>query len=278
MPRFAFTARGDLKHEALVDCVKKVGGGGGDLAREDIEGIPAVRSRKGSSRAAFIGRDGVIGGDAESVIAAINTLVGKAPSLAQDAGLRELYGQFDQGTDIAGVARMPDEVRAMLQTMAQSLAGTQIAVLTEAKAVAGSMSLGGARITGGGLIVTHSPEHAVATVMLVRSYIDRVLDLPGIGLTPAASVLRGVQTDVQGERATITGQVKVSTVEALLELLPAFRQLKGLFDEPRGAESQNASAAARTAPQPGQDPVPTVEPLATDPEPEAPAKTKRKAK
>lgn len=267
MPRFAFTARGDLKHEALVDCVRKVGSGdGSELAREDIEGIPAVRSRRGTSRAAFIGSDGVVGGDGESVVASINAMLGKAPNLAQDAVIKDLYTQFDQGTDIAGVARMPDEVRAMLQAMAKQAIGTQVGVLTDAKAAAGSLSLSDARIIGGGLLVAASPEHAVASVMLVRSYIDRILSFPGIGLTPAASVLRSVQTDVDGDRATLTGQVKVSTVETLLELLPAFDQLRTLMSDGPSADSATPSNAA-PAPEPGKALSPTVEPLKPSTEP-----------
>jgi hypothetical protein len=289
MPRFAFTARGKLDHDALVECVKKfAGASGGDasgLKRDDIEGIPAVTSRHGTSRAAFLGSDGIVGGDAESVVASINTVLGKAPSLAGDTVLRGLYTQFDPGTDIAGVARMPAEARTLLQALAQGLFGSQLAILTDAKAAAGSLSFADAKIMGGGLVVAASPEHAVASVMLVRNFVDRLLGIPGVALTPAAGVLRGIQTDVEGDRATISGQIKVSTAVALLELLPALEQLRGVLsggDRAEGAAPGAASAPGASAPAeareqtdkkpaagartaqgsvPANAPVPTVEPL-----------------
>ncbi|HEY6876786.1 MAG TPA: hypothetical protein VI299_02160, partial [Polyangiales bacterium] len=107
LPRLAFAARGDLQHEELIDCVKKFAGSdASSLQRDDIEGIPTVQSAKGSSRAAFIGRDGVIGGDSESVTAAIHTLLQKAPSLSGDAVVKGLYSELEQGSDITVVSRL----------------------------------------------------------------------------------------------------------------------------------------------------------------------------
>ena len=265
LPRFAFTARGELDHDALVDCVKKFGeqsGSAGGLKRDDVEGVPSVVSSRGSSRAAFLGSDGIVGGDAESVVAAINTVLGKAPSLASDKGLAALYAQFDTGTDVAGVARMPDEARALLQAFAQSVFGGQLSVLTGAKAGAGSLSFADSKIMGGGLLVAASPEHAVATVMLVRNGISRLLDIPGIGLTPAVSVLRGIQTDVEGDRATVSGQIKVSTATALLELMPAIEDLRGMLN--------GGDGTAAPAPTPGASADPTQAPSAAGSVPSAP--------
>ncbi len=269
LPRFAFTARGKLDHDALVECVKKFaaanGSGGGDgLKRDDIEGVPSVVSSRGTSRAAFLGSDGIVGGDADTVVAIINTVLGKAPSLAGDSALRALYTQFETGTDIAGVARMPDEARAFLQAVAKNVLGGQLSVLTGARAGAGSLSFADGRIMGGGLLVAGSPEHAVATVMLVRNGISRLLDIPGIGLTPAASVLRGIQTDVDGDKATISGQIKVSTATALLELMPALEELRGILDGPDDAAVPDKATPGA---EPTQAPsatgsVPTVQPLA----------------
>jgi hypothetical protein len=267
LPRFAFTARGKLDHDALVECVKKFGqasGNAGGLKRDDVQGVPSVVSSRGASRAAFLGSDGIIGGDADSVVATINTVLGKAPSLAGDSALRALYTQFDTGTDIAGVARMPEEARALLQALAQNILGGQLSVLTGARAGAGSLSFADSKIMGGGLLVAASPEHAVATVMLVRNGISRLLDIPGIGLTPAVSVLRGIQTDVEGDRATVSGQIKVSTASALLELLPALDELRGILNNADGAapgatEPTQAPSATGSVPLPV---APTVEPLA----------------
>jgi hypothetical protein len=261
MPRFAFSARGDLDPEKLGECVKKFGDGVGELKREDIEGVPAVVSSRGTSRAAFLS-DGIVGGDADSVVAAINTLVGKAPSLAGDVVLHSLYAQFDSGTDIAGVARMPDEARALVQALAQNMIGVQLGILTDAKAMAGSMNLAEAKITGGGLLVTSSPAEAQQVVNVVRNLVDRLLSIPGVGLTPAAGVLRSIKSANDAERATVSGQIKVSTVEALLELLPALDSLRGGFGGAPGDSPASLPGALSAGSNPASSsPVPTVESL-----------------
>jgi hypothetical protein len=121
---------------------------------------------------------------------------------------------------------------------------------------------------GGGLLIAASPEHAVATIMLVRNGIARLLDIPGIGLTPAVSVLRGIQTDVEGDRATVSGQIKVSTATALLELLPALDELRGIMGGGDGTANPDKAPNSGTEPTQapsatGSVPVsPTIEPLA----------------
>lgn len=243
LPRFAFAARGKLAHEELLDCVKKFTHGDvSALTLDEVEGIPVIQSKKGSSRAAFIGRDGVLGGDAEGVTAAIHALRQKAPSAAQDPLLSGLYREIDRGSDVALVSRVPDQARAALQAVAREL-GPELAQLELVQALALNATASAGRLAGGIELVARNAAEAASLVALGRRAIDRALALPGIGLTPASGVLRAVQMEARADRATFAGSVKVSTVEALLELLPALEQLAGSLDATRpSADAARPSA------------------------------------
>jgi hypothetical protein len=302
MPRFAFAARGPLKHEAIIDCLRKISGkGNGALKTEDVEGVTTVRSDKGTSRAAFIGRDGVIGGDSESVHALINTLKGKAQSAAADPMFRDLFADVQQGTDIAFVARMPEELVPMLR-MVSRLGGGALSDIAELRAVAASASLVDDRIAGGAVLVTPDAGRAQSLVELVAVVRARLLDIPGIAFTPANAVLNSIKMEARNDRATFTGAIKVSAAEALLEYVPALTQLttddadkagaaaarffgddKAPGTAPEAAPSGTGAApAAGTSPQarPATPPAPgtpTVEHL-TPATPEKPQKSPRRIK
>jgi hypothetical protein len=264
LPRFAFVARGDLPHSELVDCVKKFAGeGGGGLKREDHEGIPAVTSSSGGSRAAFVGRDGVVGGDADSVNTVLNTVLGKAQGMGSDSLLKGLYREIQSGPDIALVARVPDEIRPLLLLFSARLPAG-LAALTDVRALSANATLAQGKIAGGAVLVTSAPDKASGIVELARGQIARILAIPGVSFTPAAGVLREVQMEARAERATFTGSIKVSTVEALLELLPALQQLQGALAQPTPAPTQ-ADADGGMA-------EPMAEGGVAEPEPEKPAK------
>jgi hypothetical protein len=272
MPRLAFTARGDLDHEELLDCVKKVGGGdAASLQREDIEGVPTVQSKKGSSRAAFLGRDGIVGGDAESVAAVIHAVLQKAPALSADAPVKELYTELEQGSDITLVSRLPDEAKPMIRQLAQ-VAGPQVQLLEEIKLIGLTTVTSSARLAGGMTLVTRSSSEANTFVEFGKNAIARLLTIPGIGMTPAYGVLKTVQTEVRGDRATFSGQIKVAAVETLLELAPALEQLTGDVGVPAPRAKPSAepapgttSGTTPTPPTPAPDsaavPTPIVEQL-----------------
>lgn len=280
-PRFAFTARGDIKHEQLIDCVRKVTGkGDSELTQEDIEGITTVRSKKGGSRAAFVGRDGIIGGDAESVRAVINTMLDKAPSAAKEAQLSQLYREGSESSDIQLVARMPKELLPLLQALAQ-LGNEQLAAVGSVQALSASANLIEDKISGGAVLLTNGPAQATAIVQLVTALRARLLDIPGIGLTGFSNVLRTMQAEANGPRATFGGSIKVGTAAALLDLLPALSAMRDGMDPSQPAAQAQPGAVQPTPAQPsatpqapstqaqGTAPVPTVEPL-------APAPTKKK--
>ncbi|MET0343418.1 MAG: hypothetical protein ABW252_20575 [Polyangiales bacterium] len=221
VPRVAFTARGDLRHAELLDCVKKITGGDASaLEREDVEGIPTFRSKQGGSLAAFVGRDGIIGGDAESVRAAIHAMLAHAPSLAEDAQLTALYREVEQGSDVAVVSHWPDDVKPWLRSLVDVI-GEDARRLEQLRALALNLTTSSGRITGGTVLVTAGDKEAAELVVIAQAAVARLLAIPGIGLTPAASVLRGVQMEARGARATFAGSIRIGTVEALMDLAPA---------------------------------------------------------
>ena len=275
VPRFAFAARGDLRHEELLDCVKKfTKGDASALVREDIEGIPTVQSKKGSSRAAFVGRDGIIGGDAESVSAAIQTLLGKAASANQDLMFKALYAEIEQGADITLVSRLPDEVKPMIRQLAE-VVGKELAQLEEIKLVGINLTTRPDMIAGSASLVTKNAEQAKLFVELAKVAVSRILAIPFIGMTPAATVLKSVQTEARDDRATFAGTIKVSAIETMLTLLPA---LEGLSDSPApGAAAPGAAPGNAAAGGGASAPAPTVEPLKPEPaEPETDRKSRRR--
>lgn len=243
IPRFAFVARGTLDHEALMACVTKLGGGGGaaGLAREDVEGVPTVVSKRGSSRAAFFGHDGVIAGDAESVRAAIHTALGKAPSFAEDPQASSLHHELDHA-DIALTARLGDDLKPLVEKLV-AVAGPDLEVLREVRAVSLNLTARDERIVGGAVLIAGDPARAAGLVGLAQQSIARLLAIPGMGLTPAAGVLRSVQTEARGERATFAGSVRIGTVEGLLELAPALQSLQRDAKPSAGGSGADAGMA-----------------------------------
>jgi hypothetical protein len=273
LPRFAFVGRGDLPHGELVDCVKKFAGkGAADLKRVDYEGIPAVTSSGGGSRAAFVGRDGVVGGDADSVHAVLNAVVGKAEGMASDSVLRGLYREIQGGTDVAVVARMPDELRPLFLIFAARLPGG-LSALTDVRALSANATLAQGKVAGGAVLVTSGPDKASAVVDAARAQVARFLAIPGVQLTPAGGVLRDIQMEARAERATFAGSIKVSTLEALLEILPALQQLSGALTEPAAPPAGPVAmgdAGAPSEPDAGA-PEPKPEPRPTKKRPAPPA-------
>lgn len=256
-PRFAFLARGPLKHEQLIDCVRKVTGNGPDaLTQEDVEGITTVRSKKGSSRAAFVGRDGVVGGDSESVRAVINTIVGKAPSAAKDPLLSQLYREGSESTDIQLVARLPKEFLPLVSALAQ-IGNEQLAALGGIKGLSGTANLVQEKITGGITLYTDSPAQATNIVSIATAVRSRILEFPALGLTGLSGPLRTLQMDTSAERAVFAGTVSVSNVETVFELVPA---LMALGEQGNAPEQRQQDA--QPEPAPSAQPEPAAQPSA----------------
>jgi hypothetical protein len=217
--RFAFTARGRFKHEQLIDCARKLSGRSGlKLVHEEIEGIHSVRSEQGSTRIALLGRDGIAGGDADSVREVILALRGKRPNLAASSSLAGLYRELSAGSDLTAVARSPAQFLPLLGK-AGRLIDAQALALDEITALGARLVLQPEAITGAALLVTQREDQARRIAELARAQRERILSIPLIGLTGVAAPLRATTVEVKGREVHVASTLGLSVAEALLDLL-----------------------------------------------------------
>lgn len=238
-------ARGEANRRRLVECVSAVvGDRGGALRRVEVEGEPAVASASGGSHAAFLGADGVVGGDREVVASAIRVARGDAPSAANDATLRRLWERVSSDRDVVVVARLPDRWLPALRRMSRSLAEAPSA-LGDVRAIGV-----GVRVRGGLAIAvaaeTASEAGARRLEEAVTAQSDALLDEPLLRLSALGRALRRLEVESRGRELLVTLSLTNAQID---ELLALWREL-------RSAPAPAAEAAART-PEAGGAPGPT---------------------
>jgi hypothetical protein len=217
--RFAFTARGRFKHEQLIDCARKLSGRTGlALEHEEIEGIHTVRSATGTSKIAFLARDGIVGGDGESVREVIHVLLGKQPSLAANTDLHQLYQELNDGSELTALAQSPHKLLPLLGKLGL-LVDARAFELDKISALGARLALHPESISGAALVVAQSESHARRLAELVSSQRERILSIPLIGLTGISGPLRDARIETRDRRASVAGTLSLNVVEALLELL-----------------------------------------------------------
>jgi hypothetical protein len=219
-PRFAFAARGKLDHARLLDCASKLAGRGGlAVEQEQLEGIPGVRSKNGGTRVVFLGSSGMLAGDAEGVHAAVLTLLEKQPSLAQDSALRSLYSEQDARSELALVARDLRRLGPLIELRLGRAFDPSALGLDDVDALGAQLRLDGERIAGSAQLLAKTPARAASIVQRATRERERLLDLPGIGLTGLSRPLRAARFEAHGQRAEFSGEVALRAAEALLDLL-----------------------------------------------------------
>jgi len=233
-----FVGRGELDRSALSDCVRKVvGKEGGSVERVDIDGVPAIAGGKGSSRAAFVARDGVAVGSEQTVRGVLGVVRDDAASMSTDATLRRLWKHVAGGREVVVVAHVPERWRHALQRYVDERLGGSLGPL-EAFGL-------GARVSDGlGLGVSlemGSANHAKALVSALRRTVEHALDDPLLSLSAAGSALRAIETDVSGSEAVITVDLREGQVEELVELVQDRLARK---DAPAGHDADKAPAPA----------------------------------
>jgi hypothetical protein len=218
-PHVAFAARGRFKHEQLLDCARKLSGRDGlALTHEEIDGIPTVRSAQGSTRIAFLGQGGIVGGHGESVRAVIETLLDKRPSLAATTTLPRLYRELKADSDVIAVAQSPARLLPLLGRLGL-LVDARALQLDQVSALGARLKLLPEVITGAGLLVTQRPEQARQLAELASAQRERVLNIPLIGLTGVAGPLRAARIEAKGSELRVASSLELRVAEALLELL-----------------------------------------------------------
>jgi len=242
---FAFTARGPLRHEALIDCVRKyTGANAAGMTRSEVEGVVMVSGKSGDTSAAFMGRDGIIGGDSESVRLSILTSQDKQKSISADAEVRELFKEVANGHDVAMVTRSP-KAFLPLRGLVEALAGQELSVFYRLSTFAANADFGRDDIAGIAVAVADSEKDAATLVSLGERVRSRILDMPGIGLTGISGMLRAIEMKAEGKRATFKGAVTLTAAEAVLDILPALKLLRDRVSaDPKPKAAPSAAPAA----------------------------------
>lgn len=241
--RLGFLARGDLPRERLVACVQEVvEADGGGIERVSIEGVPAIASAHGPSRAAFIGGDGVVGGDELVVREIIRVDRGDAPGADADPALARLWERVAGRRDVIAVAHLPPNWRQWLGRLGADV---------ELDALEAARALGvGARIERGlGLTIaveTDTPEDASALAGEARARLEGLRSMPLLGLSPAGAALRRVQLDAQGGVAIATLDLDQGQLASLVQLV------RDLLDRRRAAALERARPERGAAPSPDE--------------------------
>lgn len=216
LERTGFLARGDLPREELVRCVERVvGEDGGSIRRVEIEGMAAIASENGPSRAAFVGEDGVLGGDETVVRAMLRVQQGEADGAGTDPALGAMWRRVEHRAEVIAVARVPSNWREWLGRI-----GGQI----DLEALVGVERIGlGARIrTGLGLTLaleTGSADAARELRDAARARIEAALEQPMLGTSALGAALRHAEIEAEGATAIATIDLDQERLEALIQLI-----------------------------------------------------------
>jgi len=238
-------ARGRDNRERLVRCVRAVVSDQGGAIREvEIEGEPAVSSAHGGSHAAFLGADGVVGGDRDVVARTIRVTSGRDRSAHAQPQVRELWERVSTGRDIVVVGRLPERWLPSLQRLAGDESG-----LLDGLAGVRAFGLGVTVRRGlsiGADIETESPGDAEDLERELRAQMERELSDPMARFSVIGAALRQIRLEAQGDDLVISLSLTDAQIDDVL----------GLWRELQRRERD---------PEPEPDPEPDPEP---EPEPE----------
>jgi hypothetical protein len=269
-------ARGRANRERLVGCVSQVvgGGRGGGMRQVEVEGEAAIASSSGESQAAFLGSDGVVGGDRQVVAQAIRVARRDAPAAATDPVLQRLWSRVSADRDVVAVAHVPSRWLPAMRRMARESEG-ELAALTHLRA------LGiGARLRGGlalGVAAeTDGPEGAARIAALVDARVQGLLSDPLTRLSAIGRALRRVRAEANGSEIVLTLSLRDEDIDALLALWRQLRTAAAQPERPAGpgepAEptepTEPTDVPGPTGAEPRPAPPTSPEPAPTDPGPE----------
>jgi hypothetical protein len=220
LSRVGLIGRGRFDPQSLGDCVRRVvEADGGELHRTEIDGVPAVRGR-GSSRAAFIGRDGIAGGDEETVQEIIAAIRGDEASARRDPVLAALWDEVSAGRDAILVAHVPEGWRRALRERLRASPDTDLG------AVAGVRALGVGAAVRSGLTtevvmrMRDAGEAERAGGALSR-VLEDTLEAGGIAVTVARPILSRLSVENRGSEVCATLDLDEERLELALDIVVA---------------------------------------------------------
>ena len=230
-------ARGDIDRERLVDCItKSVSREGGGIERVQIEGVAAIASRRGSSRAAFLGANGIVAGDEGTVRTAIRVFQGAERNAATDEGFQRLWRKLAQGRDLVLVGRVPSHWRPPIVTVAATRPNLAPLASIDLVGVSANVSAD----LGFGVVL--ETRDAAAARTLKAGVEEQLRDWLGnrmLALTVAGLVLRRIRLDTDGRELVVTGSVRADEVDGLMDLREEMGRLGG-GPNPNGPNAHDA--------------------------------------
>lgn len=215
LDRLGFVARGPrLASEELARCVRTaVRSDGGGVREVTIEGVRAIAPLHGTSRAAFVGADGVTGGSEESVAGVLRTFHGDQRSADGDPVLHDLWAQVATSSrDVVAVAHVPSRWRNAVRARLGD--DPRLATLSRVRAIA----LGATLATEASVSVvlrTDDAPSAAALVSAARALRASALENPLATFTPAGRALAALQLDAEGHDAVLTIDLDADEARAL---------------------------------------------------------------
>ncbi len=259
LDQVGFVARGALRHEALVRCIERVTAGEslGSVHEDEVEGLPALASDHGPSRAVFLGADAVVGGDAEFVRDVVRRSRGEGESLLGDALLSELWQRASRASELVIAARIPEGWREGLTRMVGERGPW--APLGSMRALAL-----GARVSRGLGATLLMELDASGSARDLRGAIDdareAALEQPLVRLSSLGGALRSLEVEADGARLGVRADLDDEELAAVVALLR--ERLDGLLagptepSAPREAPDLPAADATFGPSSEGETPVP----------------------
>ncbi|MBX3270293.1 MAG: hypothetical protein KF729_08525 [Sandaracinaceae bacterium] len=243
-------ARGRDARERLVRCVRSVvREQGGAIEEVEVEGVRAVRSAHGGSHAAFVGDDGVVGGDRELVEGVLRVTAGRAPSARGDAVLARLWDRVAAGRDVVLVGRLPERWLGALRGPA-SEAPAELEALAAVRAF--GLGVGLARgLALGGALVTESERDAATLASEVTSRVDAELRDPMARFSAIGAALRRLRVEAQGADVVVAIELSERQIDDVLGLWHELRRRAAEEEARGGAPRVDPDAAPREAPAEG---------------------------
>jgi hypothetical protein len=226
-----------------------VEGDGGGVHEVTIEGVRAIASDHGDGRAAFLGRDGIVGGDETLVRELIHLDHGTSEPM-DDAALTRLFRIVLGRGHVVTALHVPDRWRgAIARTLAE------IPALRPVER-ADALAIGANLDHGLGLTVALACEREADAVELaasLESAIAEQLEDALIAVSPVGAALRRVEIEPQGHDVIVT----LDLTERQLELVVS------VVRETLEARRERIETPPERAPEPREPTAPT-EPLAPD--------------
>jgi hypothetical protein len=252
-----FVARGDLPREDLARCVADiVAEDGGQIRRVEIEGLQAIASERGDSRAAFLGDDGVVGGNEAIVRRLIRVDRGREPGAEDDPMLSRLWQRVRARGDLMAVARIPPNWRAWLGRFGDQ--GGLDAIDTARGIGIGARVREGLGVTIAIESIGAAEARTLATA--VRAQIDAALALPLVRLSAAGDALRAIELGTSESDVIATLDLDALRLAAVVDIARTMldRARRGGLDGALDAAPPSSSArereeeAARSLPPPDE--------------------------